>query len=51
MEAFAVVVDIVHVLAFAELTLFGEVLCCELDLVYHARVVVGPGGSAVVAGC
>ena len=51
MEAFAVVIDIVHVFALAELTFVGEVLGCELDLVDHAGVVVGPGGSALVTGC
>ena len=51
METFAFVVDIVLVLALVQSTLVGEVLCGELDLVDHAGVVVGPGGSALVAGC
>lgn len=50
-KAFPAVIDIVHVLAFAELAFVGEVLCCELNLVYHASVVVGSGGSTLIAGC
>lgn len=50
-QTLALVIHVVHVLAWLELPLLGEVLGCFLDTLYRAGVVAWPGGSVVIASC